>query len=454
MSLFSAKYKLDDNDKKINKIFERIILVFVFMQILSPLVASFFSLIGLNLGMLNVLIISTICFFLVEIIYFSFNIVFINWKKPTVFQIVGLSLLLWLLVIALINNSFNYAFLFWIGYFLSFLMFFQVDKKHYKTLLYTFIFTLTVCSIMGLLDPFNSYMPGFVSNAYPMALQFMNPNNAAYATVLAISLCIYALLNFKKIWEQIVLWSCLVVLNFALFVNGCFSAEFALFVMLLFLVVFFWVKNKKTPWVILISLGVSISSSFACLIYTNIWQASTAADIFLFEAISAFDNIFKTGVLGFVTGGEKTFVAGSDGWNRMAQLKDGINACVDSPKSFLFGYGTEKNYDLLIHNVYLQSWLEGGIITLGLYIAVIVLFVINFIKNIKSDNGIVLMSVFLMLVLVVHNLGCLEPFSFTYFAMFFGVLAKGVKLFGKNSEQKDLNLQVKNLKGDENGKTK
>lgn len=442
MSFFSAKYTLDESDKKINKIFERVMLVFVFMQVLSPLIASFVSLLGLDLGMLNVLIISALSFFLVEIIYLSFNMSFIKWKKPTAFQIVGVVLFLWVFVIALINNSMNYAFLFWVGYFVSFLMFFQVDKKYYKLLLYTFIFTLTICSVMGLLDPYNSYMPGFVSDAYSMALQFMNPNNAAYATVIAIALCTYALLNFKKTWEQVVLWVCLSILNFALFVNGCFSAEFALVVMFLFLIVFLWIKNKKAPWKIIISFGITIIASFACLIYLHFWHASTAADIFLFEAISVFDNIFNTGVLGVITGGEKTYVEGSDGWDRMALLKNGFNACVESPKSIFFGYGAEKNYELLIHNVYLQTWLEGGIITLGLYVAVIVLFVTKFIKNIKTDNGVFLISVFLMLAIVVHNLGCLEPFSFTYFAMFFGWLVKNMKSFNKKAKVEESSHEI------------
>ena len=105
MGLFSAKYTLDEHDKGINRVFERIVIVLAFLQILSPLVASFLCLVGVEMDMLNITIIVMIFFIIVEIISFAFNIVFMKLKKPSLFQIIGITLLLWLFLIAFLNTN-------------------------------------------------------------------------------------------------------------------------------------------------------------------------------------------------------------------------------------------------------------------------------------------------------------------------------------------------------------
>ena len=81
----------------------------------------------------------------------------------------------------------------------------------------------------------------------------------------------------------------------------------------------------------------------------------------------------------------------------------------------------------MVHNVYIQIWIECGIVGLGLYIALLVVFAINFIKNMRKDNHVFLFTILAMFALIIHNLGCLESYSFIYFVMLFAVLYKNSK---------------------------
>ena len=433
MALLSAKFKQDESDMKINRIFEKIIVVLAFMQILSPIITSFFCLIGIEMDVLNMMLLVMISYILVSILSFSFNISFMSWKKPALFKILGWCLIGWIILVALVTGAINYTFIFYTCYIACFCMFVKIDKKYYKSMIYAFVIQLTVCSIMGLLDPGNSFMPGFSNRSFPMSLQFMNSNYASYVLAFAVMFCVYILVNYKKLWEQVVFWICYVILVFIMFLNGCYSAEFAIFIGMLFLVVFFWIKNKKCPWEILTCLVVAIGTSFWFVIYPNAMQVSTANANFFYESLAVFDGFFDTHLLEFVTTGvygkEKaiTTVAGADGWGRSGLLGDAIALCFSSVSSFVFGYGAGKNYETLVHNVYIQLWVECGIIGVFLYVALIVVFAINFIKNIKNDNQIFLLTILSMFVLIIHNLGCLESYSFIYFVMLFAVLYKNSK---------------------------
>ena len=220
MALLSARFTQDESDKKINRIFERIIVVLAFMQILSPIITSFFCLIGIEMDVLNMMLLVMISYMLVAILNFSFNISFMTWKKPSLFKILGWCAIGWIILVALVNGTINYTFIFYTCYVACFCMFLKIDKKYYKTMMYAFVIQLTVCSIMGLLDPSNSFMPGFSNRSFPMSLQFMNSNYASYVLAFAVMFCMYIIVNHKKLWEQITFWTCYVILVFIMFLNG------------------------------------------------------------------------------------------------------------------------------------------------------------------------------------------------------------------------------------------
>ena len=299
--------------------------------------------------------------------------------------------------------------------------------------MYTFVLMMVVCSIMGVCDLNNSYMPGFGDYNYavvfPMSLQFNNPNYSAYITVMAIMLCIYILSTYKTKPEQIIFWIAFVVLNVCLFINGCFSAETAMFVGELFLLVYLWIKNKKCPIIILICLAISIASSF-------VWLKgySTSGANYMFEALAViddnlgtslcynvskfFDKIFGTGVI--------SGVAGSDGWDRVNYNERAINEIFAGPMSVFFGYGKGYNNEVLVHNVPLQIWLESGGICLALYLAILVILAIRLFKTKFSSHNIYMIALMIAVVLVCHYFACLEPYSFTYFMCLFTVSVKSL----------------------------
>lgn len=428
-----VRYVEDEKDREIKKIFEKIIVVLAFMQILAPIITSFLCLIGIEMDVLNMMLLVMIAYMIVSILNFSFNLSFIKWKKPDLFKILGWCLIGWIILVALVTGAINYTFIFYTCYIACFCMFVKIDKKYYKSMIYAFVIQLTICSIMGLLDPTNKFMPGFSNRCWPMSLQFMNSNYASYVLVFAMMFCAYILVNYKKVWEQIVFWTCYVIMAFIMFLNGCYSGEFAVVVGLFFLIIFFWIKNKKCPWEILVCFAITIGSSFWFIIYPDAMVHSSATANFFYESLAIFDNLFDTHILQFITTGvygkEKAIVtvAGADGWDRAGLLSGALKDCFSSVEAFLFGFGAGKNYETLVHNVYIQIWIECGFVGLLLYVSMLVVFAIKFIKKIRNDNQIFLFTIFASFVLIIHNLGCLESYSFIYFVMLFAVLYKNSK---------------------------
>ena len=281
-------WKPEDNNY-LNKVLDVINLVLAFSIVFAPLLTSLICLLGADIDFLNVQLIIYAFYIMTKIISISLNLRFFKFRKLDLLEILATSLFLMLLITEIINAPIEFNFIFTLGYFVIFVIFRKVDKKYYKALLYSFLLTIAVCSIMGVCDLKNSYMPGFDEETYPMSLQFFNPNYSGYITTMAILLCIYVLTKFKTKWEQIVFWTVYVVLNCCLFVNGCYSAEFAMFIGELFLLLYLWIKNKKCPWVILICMILSIGASF---IYVHGYSSSRAN--FMYESLAVLDHNFKT----------------------------------------------------------------------------------------------------------------------------------------------------------------
>lgn len=422
----SVNWKPEDNNY-LNKVFTILNLVMAYMIILAPIITSVCCLLGMNMDVLNVYIIFYLFFILVRIFYISLNFRFFKFRKSDLLEILGLSLLAMLFISAIISNGLNASFVFAIGYFFVFLTFTRIDKKHYKALLYTFVLTIAVCSIMGICDLHNSYMPGFIKNTYPMSLQFYNSNYSGYITVMAVIMCIYILCNHKKLAEQIIFWTCFVVLNVALFINGCFSAETAMFVGELFLLIYLWIKNKKCPVMILGFLLISIASSF-------VWikGVSTSNANYMYESLAVidgklhthlvkdvsmfFDKLFGTGVI--------DGVLGSDGWDRTNLKAKAWKEITSSPQSILFGKGAGYNYNVLVHNVILQAWLEFGIINVLIYCSILVVLFVRIFKSKFTKHNLFLFTLMISVILVCHYFGPLDPYSFTYYICFLAVFVK------------------------------
>lgn len=421
-------WKPEDNNY-LNKVLDTINLVLAFAIIFVPLITSFMCLIGLNVDYLNVLLIVYFFYIMTKIISISLNIRFFRFRKLDVLEILAIALFVMLCVTEIINAPMVVYFLFTLGYFIVFSIYKKVDKKYYKALLYSFVLTIVVCSIMGLCDFHNSYMPGFTAESYPMSLQFYNPNYSGYITITAILLCIYILNKYKTKWEQIVFWIAYTFLNVCMFINGCFSAETAMFAGELFLLLYLWIKNKKCPWVVLVCMIISIGSSF-------VWirGVSSSNANYMYEALAVIDNNLHTNLLKSVsTFFDKLFgtgvidrVAGADGWNRTGFKELAWMEITDTPKSIFFGYGAMYNNNVRVHNVALQAWLEYGGINLAIYIAILIVLLVRLIKTKFTSYNIFLLTVVFANVIICHYFGCLEPYSFTYFVCLLSVLAREI----------------------------
>ncbi len=440
-------WKKEDNNY-LNEVFDKLNLILAFSIILAPIITSLLCLVGLEMDFKNCLLIIYIVFVIAKIISISINARFIKFRKLDVLEILAISLFVMLCVSEIINSPINAQFIFILGYFCVFSIFSKIDKKYYKTLMYTFVLMMAVCSVMGVCDLNNSYMPGFgdynYDYVYPMSLQFNNPNYSAYITIMAILLCIYILSTYKTKKEQIIFWIAYVVLNVCLFINGCFSAETAMFVGELFLLIYLWFKNKKCPWLIWICLLISIGSSF---VWIKGYSSSRANYMFeslavidnnlgtnlVFKVSSFFDRLFGTGVI--------TEVAGSDGWSRGNFNKLAIEKIFASPKTVLFGYGKGYNNEILVHNIALQIWLESGVICLALYVSILAILVVRLFKTKFSSHNIYMIALMLAVVLVCHYFACLEPYSFTYFMCLLTVSAKSIN--EKFKAKKELQAQAK-----------
>lgn len=117
---------------------------------------------------------------------------------------------------------------------------------------------------------------------------------------------------------------------------------------------------------------------------------------------------------------------------------------MSSVKMFLFGGGAGYNYDIRVHNVYIQIWLEYGIINLLLYVAVLTVLAIRLFKTKFSSHNVFLFVAMIAVIIVCHYFGCLDPYSFTYYVCLLAVCSRGVneKYSGKQKPQEE-------IKGDE-----
>ena len=439
-----------EDNKYLNNVLGRFNLVLAFIVILSPIIASFFCLIGVELDVLNVYIVVIFLYVASKIIDLSLNWRFIRFKKKDIFIYLFCGIFAAVLLASIVVDKVTFDLFLRFSLFVVVLIFWKVDKKHYRKLLYTFVITISVCSVMGLCDMHNAYMPGFNANSYPMSLQFFNPNYSAYITVMAIIFCMYIICHYKTIAEQIIFWICYIVLNVAFFINGCFSAETALFVGELFLIIYLWIKNKKCPWIILLFTGISIVTSFI-----RIDDVSTSGACYLYESLAVIDNKLGTHLLKDIS----TFfhnifgtqisdhVAGSDGWDRTNLMAGAIRAIFASPRSFIFGNGSGFNYQIRVHNVYVQMWLEYGVITLAVYLTMLVWIAVRMFKTGFSKYNIFHVVMLFVTMCISQWFGCLEEYSFSYYLMFLTVFAKIVyeKHLEKQAEIKPENENVQSV---------
>ena len=413
---------LDEIDDKSKRIFDRIYLFLAYWTILTPIGSSLFYLCGSKIELLMQGILIGVLFAIVAVFQLMFNITKFRFKKPNLFQIVASVLISSLVLSMLVAGIFGFAtFLQYFSFAMIFLLFVKIDKKHYKSLAFTFIIEMTIDVVFGIIDIDRKWFPGFQDAEFAFSLQFLNSNYAAYTIVGVVVLCLYYFLKSNVKWERIVSAVSFIVLNVFLFLNGSFVAETALFIAEIVLIIYTWIKTKRFPMWLVIAFAVTFATSFI-----RLDGYSTSNEVYVVEAIAVIDNKLGTHILEFLTGGTIVTVAGADGWTRDGLISEALAICTENAKSIFFGHGIGyAEYYLRVHNLFIWMWLDFGILFTVAFYALAISLIVMYAKRCNKEKNkflLVLLGVYLFM----YNFGVID-FSFLFFMIYYGAFYRQTK---------------------------
>ena len=445
---------LDDNLFS-DKNFKKAYVVYSFWAILTPIITILFSAIGLDLPFYSHMMIASVLFVITKIMELVFNFRNMKLKKPNIMHILMLSLCVWFLLTSLILGAINVNFIIGFCYFLFFALFCNVEKKHFATLAKLFIAQMVFSTILGLFDLYNSWVPGFYRDSCGMSMQFWNPNWSGFVVIIAEIAALWFVFSSKLAWQKTLYLIAYLIMTIGLFVGGSYAPEASLFLCLVALVIYLWIKYKKCPWWIFSAFLATVFISFAVWWVPVVSQVSTANANFFYESLGVIDNNLKTHLVRDVSTvfdklfgwGVKDFISGSDGWKRGSLQDAAFNAIFASPQSFFLGYGSAFIYDVRVHNVYLVLWMEFGFFAIILFLAMCVMLLVRFIRVRKTDLLVFVFACFVMM-LFESLFCCIEFYCFPFFVILAAVLYKllytaELKQVDKKQEIADSNSETK-----------
>lgn len=430
-----------------DKFFKKCYKVYAFWLVFAPIIETFFHIIGLKfIIMFQLMLISTL-FGLTKFFEIIFNIKKFSLKNKTIIDLLVVCLLFWFFVSTIVNQEVNISLVFGICYFCCFYLFLNIEEKDFKLLAYLFVCEMIFDTILGFIDLKNEIIPGFSENECTMSFQFLNPNWSSFVLLVAQILSLWFVCSLQKIWQKILLFIGYLVMAAGMFIGGSYAPEMSLFLCETFLLIYFWVKNKKCPFWILSALISTIFISFAVWFVPAFRSVTTANANFFYETLAVIDNRLGTELVkGVSTIFDKLFgwgviyeVPGSNGWSRSYFIAKSFEAIFASAKSFIFGCGPGFIYsDIRVHNCFLVVWLEFGIVGILLFLSAIVMLLIRFFKVKKSECLVVLIAIFSML-LFDSFFCCIEPYCFPVFVIFSTYFYK--KLYSTELKNKQNVLQ-------------
>ena len=352
-------------------------------------------------------------------------------KNPLI--ILALSLFLFIIISTLVNG-FNYNTLLYICYYLIFICVYSVKKESLKPLVNTLLIIMAISSIMGFIDPFGKFMPGFASTEYPLSTHFYNPNHSAYVigTLLILTMCLLYHAKTKK--ENIFYGIIFAIYSFFMFLNGSFGPVSAVFLVGVIIVVYLWVVNKKFPLKMAIIYLSFVPFAFLVELYPNVQAVRTCDYNYFLELIAVYDNIFNTDLLSIFNIDK---IIGADGWDRNELLLASWNSIKDAPLGFILGHGAGYFYETRPHNIYLATWLDFGLVSLLIFTSLCVILFVKFLKLKKEGKTVYHFPLATLGFLIMGFFGSTISYSFVYFIF---VLALSYKLvLEKHKETKIIN---------------
>ena len=357
-----------------SKKFVRINILFAFYIVLMPIFSVLLGCIGVDFSIGNQLFFWTI-FFMV----FLFVCLLINAYKRKKIGInlknkyfgLTMALLLWISISSIVNRNFSIDLLFYISYFCIFVCFYKLDKKFFNLLLNILIGCMVVSCVLGFVDPYNRFMPGFNFNAAPMSLQFSTSNYAAYIVAALTILCFIRYEFQSKRLLSFFYGISYLVFCFYLFMNGSFIAITSVLMLEIFSVIFLSIKHKKFQCKMLMLFIVAIAICFLVELVPNIENIRSCRYNYFLECVAVMDNVLHTNFLAMFNISE---VPGADGWSRSEYAQDSLSKCTGSVKSIIFGDGAGTFSDYKPHNAFLSLFLDFGIV-LPILFGVLIFFV-------------------------------------------------------------------------------
>jgi len=390
------------------KVLDRANLIFALFIICLPILISFFHLFGLifvNYDLLLVifLMIWIVCFS----IYLTINFRKINFKNPIVILI--LILFSWIVISTIVNNAFNYNFVVYLSYFCIGITFYLTKNK--LLIINTFISVITICCIMGFIDPYGQFMPGFNSEAYKFSLQFCNLNHIGYVVVLTELIISGLFIEKRNIFHAITF----IIIAFYIFFNGSFAPITAIFLGLFIFFIYYWIKRKKFPVDVLLIILVFSFIAAIIEVFPVLSNFKFNEYGYFTECVAVFDNIFGTNLLQYLGIDE---ILGADGWERDSLMSQSFKYLGES---FIFGKGCGFSEGFRPHNEFMFISLDFGLIAGILYFAIPIMILIKKFKY-NPTLSIAIISYFFS-----GLFGNITSHSFIYFVMIVGMLSQEEK---------------------------
>ena len=332
------------------------------------------------------------------------------------------------IISAIATKTFNFNTVQIFGYFLLFFVVVTLEPKHRKIFVQILLASLVFSAFCSIIDPHAQFVPG-ISKGIQMASFFYHANYSANIIGVATVVVVNLMLNEKKKGMVALYAVYFVIFSVFLFMNASFAGITAVFFAFFIEFVVLWIKTKKFPWRLLLCVLAFAVVSLLLELVPNIHDITTCKYNYFIEAIAAFDNVFKTNLLGALTNIES--VPGADGWSRDELIVESINAVIGNNgmsfgerlKNILFGLGGGQLHVLRPHNMIVGLWVDFGFIFMALHEILIVCMLVYMVKNAKEKSKTRPFFYAALAYLFVTIFGSMIVYHYIYFVI---VLALGI----------------------------
>ena len=424
-----AKIPLDVRFRKLNN-------VFAFFIAAMPPLLLILNIIVPNLGMRRLFLVWCIMYIIVFLVFAPANIKYIKlarYKSKLLKTALALSLALYSLVVIsmVVTQTFVHNSLEMLCYPLLFVCVLFLDKKYLKIFFQILLASIVFSAFLGIIDPFQTWVPGFQPCAFQMASFFWHCNYSA--CVVAITAIVVAnLIVFCKKNKLTILYSAyFAILSVFLYFGSTFTSITVVYATIVFELIFFSIKNKHFNWAFF-TIFVSFVAICLLLELVPITHQILSKNNYFVECIAVFDNIFHTNLLQSLF--HIDFIEGADGWERKELFAQSLKLALGGEKTtffgkllvILFGVGGGTVNVSRPHNLFLGVWLDFGLLASLVNMTIIVLLLIYMIKQNKQNLPKISPFFFACTAyLFITLLGSLIVYHYIYFVT---ILALGTKI--------------------------